>query len=124
MKSFFRLLFISFGLLLLLGISNRESFDIAENPVEPFALFSQDFFPGIIPGASTEINLSVASSEWSILPKEYCTTPVQKEFITAKCIQTRLLFFELKYGEYSHKILTKQGVQIHLQAPEDPLSLA
>jgi hypothetical protein len=114
MKSFFRLLFICFGLLLLLGISNSQYLDIPENPVEIHDLASSDFFPGIIPDVLTEAGL----------PKEYCTSPAQKEFFSAKCIQTRLLFLELKYGEYSHKILTKQGVQIHLQAPEDPLSLA
>jgi hypothetical protein len=124
MKSFFRLLFISFGLLLLLGISNSQYLDIHENPLETFALYSPDFFPGIIPDVLTEAGLPFLSSEWSLLPKGYCTSPAQKEFFTAKCIQTRLLFLELKYGEYSHKTLTKQGVQIHLQAPEDPLSLA
>ena len=124
MKPFFRLLFISFGLLLLLGISNSQSFDIAENPAEILALTSPDFHTGIIPGALTEVDFFFLSREWSLLPEGYCITPVQKEFITAKCIHTRLLFLKLNYREYSHEILTKQVVQIHLRGPEEDLSPA
>jgi len=124
MKPFFRLLFISFGLLLLLGISNSQSFDIAENPVETLALTSPDFFPGLTPGTLTEAGLPFLSSEWSLLKEGYCSTPLQKEFITAKCIQTQLRLLELNYGEYSIKILTKQGIQFHLQSPENDPSLA
>jgi len=112
MKQFFRLLFISFGLLLLLGMDSGHSHDISSNSPETTITSSFDFQAGIIPASSTDASQPITISQWSLIPEGFCTTIHQIESIKASLIRARLLFFEERFMDYSPAIPMKKGVHI------------
>lgn len=124
MKQFFRLLLISFGLLLLLGMDSGQSHDISNNPPETTITSTFDFQAGIIPVSSTDTSLPITISQRSLIPEGFCTTIQQIESIKAALIRVRLLFFEEGYMEYAPGIPMKKGIHIFLATQKGEISPA
>ena len=108
MKQFFRLLFISFGLLFLMSMNAHTPTEVADNnpPITSTSFFS-DHQAGLIHGAFTD-----ALPIIKILPlliEGKSTAHGQKEIITSTGIRNRLQFFQESFLQYSPAILQKKG---------------
>ncbi len=114
---------ISFGLLLLLGVSGNQNEQIAITANEPDRIIMLDTPSGIIPEVSTELPQPFFS-RW-ILPGEgSLSLHTENEYITANIVRTRLHFFNERYREYIPGLAEKKGMRLILPAHEGDQSRA
>lgn len=113
MKSYFRLLFLSFGLLFLLGISGKQSEVASITPVESNTCASLDFSDLIKPDASTTAIEVLKTSEKRLLPEYKLESASQKENNVASGIYTLLHSSRERFMEFCPGIQGKAGYLLH-----------
>jgi hypothetical protein len=124
MRQFFRLLFISFGLLLLLGLNGGQSFQTGIELTDSSTLLQKENLHGIVPNENSEAFHTVLITDWSLLREGCLLLRKHKEFVLATRIRTRLIFFRESYLKYSPGIIIKKGIHIFLPAQKVDLPLA
>lgn len=111
MRHFFRLLFISFGLLLFLGINAHQSTGPLENELAASLSLDISDCQAVLAASATDASIPHLPF-CSLTPKGQSNTKEQIELITSRELQSRLHFFVKRYREYSPGILYKKGITV------------
>lgn len=114
---------ISFGLLLLLGVSGNQFDQKASSAVETESIGLIDARSGILPEASSELPLPLFS-RWSRLPDGPCSLFQQHESSTSAVIRTWFLFSRVHFLDYRQGLAEKKGIFLIFTAPEGDHSMA
>jgi hypothetical protein len=124
MKQFFRLLIICFGLLLVLGLNEKQSGDsipvTLSSSSHIFFEFSACTFLSAANGA-IELWLS---PHVQVLPDHYPQTKIQREHTISTGIQTHILSTRENLMEYFPGVPGKTGYFLHFPAHRGDPSLA
>lgn len=114
MKQFFRLLLISFGLLLLLGLNEKQSGDSIPDLPESSTLTYQDLSAYITASSANDAAALQTGPLKRHLPKHQRKDFFQQEQTISTGIHTHLLSSKDHYMEFSPGNHMKTGHAIHL----------
>lgn len=124
MKQFFRLLLISFGLLLLLGLNEKQSGDSVADLLESSTLTYQDLSACITASSVYDAAALQTGPLMRHLPKHQRKAFIQQEQTISTGIHTHILSSRDQYMEFSPGNLKKTGHAIHLSAQKGDPPLA
>lgn len=121
MKQFFRLLLISFGLLVLLGLNEKQSGDSIPDLLESPALAYQDLSAFFTASSAYDAAALQTGPLMRHLPEHLRKAFIQQEQTISTGIHTHILSNRDRYMEFSPGNLKKTGHAIHLSAQKgDP----
>ncbi len=124
MTHYFRLLFVSFVLFLLLGLNEKQSEDSGSSRPVAANLAHQHGHDGILPAEewiASEPALPVLSGPLSL----QSTVRKKQEIIThSQSLQSRYIFYTGAFLEYRPGIAWKTGHLLHFQSHKGDPSLA
>lgn len=124
MKQFFRLLFISFGLLLVLGLNEKQSGESDSALTESYALKYQEL--SACPPASSAYDAEVLlpAPAMKLVPEPGGQGVIQHEQTISTGIHTHILSSRDQYMEFRPGNQMKTGYAMHLSATKGDPPLA
>ena len=123
MNHYFRLLFVSFALFLLLGLNERHSADSGSSRPSTMSLSYQACHDGILPTEeriASELVLPALFSHKSI----QCCDSNEQGITHSSAQQSRYIFYTDAFLEYRPGIARKTGHLLHFQSHRGDPSLA